>query len=75
MSAADDVREAIAVGCTRDDHDHVADHRAEVLDEAATEAEIQIQFVGGPDSPGGKALAYLADRLRRMADTPVGGAA
>jgi hypothetical protein len=31
MSAAEHLREAIAVGCTRDDHDHVGDHRAEVL--------------------------------------------
>jgi hypothetical protein len=35
VSAADHLREAIAEGCTRDDHDHVGDHRAEVLDEAA----------------------------------------
>ncbi|MFD7016038.1 hypothetical protein [Streptomyces sp. NPDC059928] len=33
MSAADELRDAIAYGCTRDDHDHVADHRAEVLHE------------------------------------------
>jgi hypothetical protein len=37
MSAAEHLREAIDVGCTRDDHDHVADHRAEVLAEAKTE--------------------------------------
>lgn len=34
MSAAEHLQEAIDVGCTRDDHDHVADHRAEVLAEA-----------------------------------------
>jgi hypothetical protein len=35
VSAAEHLREAIEVGCTRDDHDHVADHRAEVLREFA----------------------------------------
>lgn len=36
MSAAEHLREAIAEGCTRDDeHDHIADHRAEVLDDLA----------------------------------------
>lgn len=33
MNAADHLREAIDVGCTRDDHDHVAMHRAEVIAE------------------------------------------
>ena len=33
MSAADHLREAIAEGCTRDDHDHIGDHRAEVIAE------------------------------------------
>lgn len=37
MSAAEHLQEAIDVGCTRDDHDHVADHRAEVLAEAKVE--------------------------------------
>ncbi len=36
MSAAEHLAEAIAVGCSRDDHDHIADHRAEVLAEAAS---------------------------------------
>ncbi|MEV6569984.1 hypothetical protein [Streptomyces sp. NPDC051577] len=36
MSAAEHLAEAIDVGCTRDDHDHVADHRAEVLAEQAS---------------------------------------
>jgi len=35
VSAAEHLREAIEVGCTRDDHDHVAAHRTEVLREAA----------------------------------------
>lgn len=39
MSAADHLRQAIAYGCTRDDHDHVGDHRAEVLLEAAAAIE------------------------------------
>ncbi|MFG2978825.1 hypothetical protein ACGFYY_38290 [Streptomyces sp. NPDC048331] len=34
MSAAEHLAEAISVGCTRDDHDHVGDHRREVLNEA-----------------------------------------
>lgn len=38
MSAADDLREAIEVGCTRDDHDHVQSHRDEVR--AERDAEI-----------------------------------
>lgn len=33
MSAAEHLREAIATGCTRDDHDHIAMHRAEVIAE------------------------------------------
>lgn len=36
MSAAEHLREAIDIGCTRDDHDHIADHRAEVLAEVTT---------------------------------------
>ncbi|GGX02218.1 hypothetical protein [Streptomyces chryseus] len=32
-SAADHLNEAVTEGCTRDDHDHVGDHRAEVLHE------------------------------------------
>jgi hypothetical protein len=34
VSAAEHLREAIAEGCTRDDHDHITDHRAEVLGHA-----------------------------------------
>lgn len=37
MSAAEHLRDAIDMGCTRDDHDHIADHRAEVLAEAKRE--------------------------------------
>jgi hypothetical protein len=35
MNAADHLHEAIVEGCTRDDHNHIADHRAEVLREFA----------------------------------------
>lgn len=72
MSAAEHLREAIDVGCTRDDHDHVAMHRAEVLQQAATELESYCPYHGD------KGTAYLAcpceyaDDLRRMAAT--GGA-
>ncbi|MFD3802597.1 hypothetical protein ACFWTC_02985 [Streptomyces sp. NPDC058619] len=38
MSAAEHLAEAIDVGCSRDDHDHVGDHRHEVLAEAITAA-------------------------------------
>lgn len=44
MSAAEHLAEAIDVGCSRDDHDHVGDHRAEVLDEAARIALSLRQF-------------------------------
>ncbi|MFE4329707.1 hypothetical protein ACFRQM_09645 [Streptomyces sp. NPDC056831] len=66
MSAAEHLREAIDVGRTRDDHDHVADHRAKVLREAA-------DFIDNDDTcdcDGCETCAlrrYAAD-LRRMAD-------
>ena len=37
MSAANHLLDAIAYGCTRDDHDHIADHRDEVLREVGWE--------------------------------------
>lgn len=44
MSAAEHLDEAIDVGCSRDDHDHVGDHRAEVMQEAARIALSLRQF-------------------------------
>ncbi|MFJ2375014.1 hypothetical protein ACIOZL_19725 [Streptomyces sp. NPDC087769] len=68
MSAADHLREAIDFGCTRDDHDHVAMHRAEVLAEAADPlAEIGTP-IHGTRSEHERGLMYGAERLRRMAD-------
>jgi hypothetical protein len=76
MSAAEHLQEAIDVGCTRDDHDHVADHRAEVLREAAEKAESLRQFT---KACGARKAAQIsenvgilrvAEELRRMADKP-----
>jgi hypothetical protein len=61
MSAAEHLREAIDVGCTRDDHDHIADHRAEVLNEAADAVAENLR-----DTP--EYGQYIADLLRQMAD-------
>ncbi|MFE6080030.1 hypothetical protein [Streptomyces virginiae] len=44
MSAAEHLAEAIDVGCSRDDHDHVGAHRAEVMQEAARIALSLRQF-------------------------------
>lgn len=74
MSAAEHLREAIDVGCTRDDHDHVGDHRAEVLLDAALVADrfterwpdmeaMKADGIIGPFT----ALSRLANELRRMA--------
>ena len=71
MSAAEHLREAIDVGCTRDDHDHVADHRAEVLREAGGIADQLIAAVPHTDPDGlAKVDAYRAysDRLHEIAD-------
>ncbi|MFW3473605.1 hypothetical protein ACN24M_20295 [Streptomyces microflavus] len=45
--------------------------RSAALHEAADTAAAEIQFVG-TDSEAGRAFAYLADRLRRMASESVG---
>jgi hypothetical protein len=70
MSAAEHLQEAIAVGCTRDDHDHVADHRAEVLAEAA-------DFIdsSGADFPVAvrNGVEWAVRTLRRMAEEPANG--
>jgi hypothetical protein len=70
MSAAEHLREAIDVGCTRDDHDHVADHRAEVLREAA-------DFIdsSGTDFPVAvrNGVEWAVRTLRRMAEEPANG--
>ncbi|MFG2722681.1 hypothetical protein ACGFW5_30945 [Streptomyces sp. NPDC048416] len=68
MSAADDVREAIAVGCTRDDHDHVADHREEVR--AERDAEIitwLIKKAREYRSTGSRQHELQAEAIERMA--------
>jgi len=81
MSAAEHLQEAIDVGCTRDDHDHVADHRAEVLAEAADVAErfterwpdmdaMKADGVIGPHT----AFKRIADELRLMTGKDTGDA-
>ncbi|MEU5974368.1 hypothetical protein [Streptomyces sp. NPDC047315] len=75
MSAAEHLREAIDVGCTRDDHDHIADHAAEVraaaLLEAAetadTEAARLYDDMGQKAAEGARAVA---ERLLAMAGAP-----
>lgn len=61
MSAAEHLREAIDVGCTRDDHDHVADHRAEVISEVA-------DWILEHPHPGDDPAEFYAGLVRRMAD-------
>ncbi|MFD5058217.1 hypothetical protein [Streptomyces sp. NPDC058394] len=70
MSAAEHLREAIAMGCTRDDHDHIAMHRAEVLREAADAIVAENDRALWASRPG---RHWTADLLLRMADE--GGAA
>lgn len=72
MSAAEHLREAIDVGCTRDDHDHVAEHRAEVLDELAR----FFDDLGRSRLDGGIMTAFGAAQLIRQhtAGKDTGGA-
>ncbi|MEU2135333.1 hypothetical protein [Streptomyces sp. NPDC018352] len=79
MSAADHLREAIDFGCTRDDHDHVGAHRAEVLTEAADNLVAACPEHGDADEAWMDCPCEYADELRRMAaiasvemDTPAG---
>lgn len=65
MSAAEHLAEAIDVGCSRDDHDHIGDHRREVLLEAADAVDAgKLSF---PEDVRGGA-SWAARMLRRMAD-------
>ena len=79
MSAADHLREAIEIGCTRDDHDHIAAHRAEVLAEAADAIEKhqaaaeakelqRFQFLDHETELAGDAVRAAAALLRGMAE-------
>ncbi|MFF2964296.1 hypothetical protein ACFVT1_36640 [Streptomyces sp. NPDC057963] len=74
MSAADHLREAIDFGCARDDHDHVAMHRAEVLTEAADDLVAACPDHGDADEAWMDCPCEYADELRRMAAI-AGGAA
>jgi hypothetical protein len=69
VSAAEHLQEAIDVGCTRDDHDHVADHRAEVLVEAAATADriAQLKLAFG-EFLAGRGARHVARAIRRMTD-------
>ncbi|MEE1735934.1 hypothetical protein PUR49_05315 [Streptomyces sp. BE147] len=71
MSAAEHLAEAINVGCTRDDHDHVAMHRAEVLREAA-DALDESETLRDLTDDHMHDVNAAANELRRMAAT--GGA-
>ncbi len=73
MSAADAVREAIAMGCTRDDHDHVQSHRDEVLAEAAEVilAARVTQPLDEAEEHVNQVLTSLAAKVRTL---PQGGA-
>jgi hypothetical protein len=86
MSAAEHLREAIDVGCTRDDHDHIADHRAEVLREAADlieawqhdaddAAALDHGALTDTETAAHIAVHRMARRLREMAGKDTGGAA
>ncbi|MFF9568471.1 hypothetical protein [Streptomyces sp. NPDC014685] len=80
--AAEHLREAIDVGCTRgDEHDHVADHRAEVLREAADIAARAARACGSSETGQyaasvaagiGKELRSMADKISRSAVRPLG---
>jgi hypothetical protein len=68
VNAADHLREAIEFGCTRDDHDHIADHRAEVRQER--DAEIVAWLIKKAReyrSTGSKQHALQADVIEVMA--------
>jgi hypothetical protein len=80
VSAAEHLLDAIVEGCTRDDHDHIADHRAEVLAEAASIAATFLERF--PDWDAMKAAGIIGphtmaraigDELRRMADAGQAG--
>ncbi|MFD8407212.1 hypothetical protein ACFV1G_21305 [Streptomyces anulatus] len=68
MSAAEHLTQAIDVGCTRDDHDHIAMHRAEVLAEAADFLTEIGTPITGERSEHERGLMYGAERLRLLAD-------
>jgi len=78
MSAAEHLQEALDFGCTRDDHDHIGDHRIEVLLEAAAaieqeqaEAEAEelkrFSFLDHETVLQGEAVRKAAALLRKMA--------
>lgn len=72
MSAADHLREAIDFGCTRDDHDHVGSHRAEVLEEVAVWLGKKAREYRSTNSRETQAevLERMADKIRRGAVRP-----
>lgn len=72
-TAAEHLQEVIDVGCTRDDHDHVADHRAEVLTEAAEDLRAMQALT--PDHSYAAGMYAAEIRLRQLAlrkDTSAG---
>ncbi|MGA5424570.1 hypothetical protein [Streptomyces lavendulocolor] len=71
MSSAEHLQEAIDVGCTRDDHDHVADHRAEVLAEVTAWLLKKAREFG---SLTGRENAVREEVLQRMASKIARGA-
>ena len=71
MSAADHLRDAIDLGCTRDDHDHVTDHRTEVLGEVAAWLGKKAREYRSTNNREHRAqaevLERMADKIRRGA--------
>lgn len=77
MSAAEHLREAIDVGCARDDHDHIADHRAEVIAERDAQIIAWLTKKAAEEGTSNKdsrvratAIYRLADKLSRGAVRP-----
>lgn len=82
-TAADHLREALDVGCTRDDHDHIADHADEVRAEHTDvfvrwlyKKAAEYRAAGGTAAKKrqravqAEAIELLADKARRGAVRP-----
>jgi hypothetical protein len=77
VNAAEHLAEAIDVGCTRDDHDHIGDHRLEVIAERDAQIIAWLEKKAGEEGGSNKerraraaAIACMADKLSRGAVRP-----
>ncbi|MFD9445006.1 hypothetical protein [Streptomyces sp. NPDC060001] len=70
MSAAEHLQQAIDEGCTRDDHDHIADHRAEVLAEAELLPKADVVAWLVKKAREGTPIEQLASKVARGAVRP-----